>query len=151
MLSDPVGNEFQVIVRKFDGKAYFTTGWREMGHYYSLYGGGIIRLVYVRSNLFFIKVKDRFGDEVQYPTPPKIFRLAHEPVPNDSFDFLLGERYLRELARVPILCHAIYKTLTRADVVTGKLVCASSFVIYFFYLYFVFTLFSFGIVPLLMY
>lgn len=125
MLSDPVGNEFQVIVRKFDGKAYFTTGWREMGLYYCLYGGGIIRLVYVRSNKFFIKAKDRFGHEVQYPTPPKIFRLGHQPAPNDSFDFLIGERFLQQLARVPILCHAIYKTLTRADVLTGKLVCAS--------------------------
>lgn len=123
MLCDPVGNEFQIIVRKFDGQAYFTTGSHEMGLYYRLHGGGIVRVVYARNNKCFIKVKDKSGDEVQYPTPPKIFILGHQPVANDAFDFLIGEQYLRQLDRVPTLFHTLYKRLTRDDVFTGKLVC----------------------------
>lgn len=127
MLCDPVGNEFQVIVRKFDGNAYFTTGWRDMGLFYCLHEGGVVRLVYVRNDKCFIKVKDRFGDEVDYPTPPRIFRLGREPVPNSGFASFLGEQFLRQLARVPTIYYTLYKTLTFNDVHSGKLVCSLHF------------------------
>lgn len=59
MLCDPAGNESQIIVKKVNGHPYLSTGWNDMGFRYLLHGGGLIRLVYVRKDRFFIKVKDR--------------------------------------------------------------------------------------------
>lgn len=121
MLGDPVGNEFQQFVCKENGTPYFSSGWNEMGLHYCLHGGGIIRLVYVRKDRMFIKVKDRFGNEVAYPTPPRIFKLGQPAIPNINAD--LGDRYLRSLSRVPALYHTLSKRLTELDINSGHLVC----------------------------
>lgn len=68
-----------------------------------------------------IKVKNRFGKEVLYPTPPHIFKLGHPPIPNNNVD--PGDKFLRSLSRVPTLYHTLSKRLTVADVNSRELVC----------------------------
>lgn len=57
ILSDPVGNMFQLVVQKKKNEAYFVQGWNALGKFYGLHLGGWIRLVFVRSDRFLMTIK----------------------------------------------------------------------------------------------
>lgn len=130
-LCDPVGNEHQVIVKKVNARVYFGSGWNQMGSLYPQNGRGTVRLVYIRPNKFFIKVKDRFGKEVKYPTPPCIFKPTQDPVQRLTID--AGDKYLSTISKVPTVYHKLGKHLTADDARGEKLVCFFLFMILVFF------------------
>lgn len=117
-----MGNLFHVRIQKINGQAVFVQGWKEIGNYYGLKLGGWARLVYVRSDRFLINMRDRLDQEVIYPTPKKVLWLGETPKLLKS---LIGDcepSHMATLCQKPDLFHVLEKTLTLADLITGRLV-----------------------------
>lgn len=103
---DPAGNMFQVVVAKTLNKAYFTQGWNAVGKFYGLYLGGWVRLVFARSDLFLIQLRDRLDHQVFYPPPPRIVVVNH----------------YANLCKKPDIFYVFEKNLTHTDVNSDFLV-----------------------------
>lgn len=141
LLCDPKGNMFQVLVQKREGEAYFGQGWNEVGKFYGLELGGWARLIYARSDRFLIKLKDRLDLEVDYPSPPTITWLGDTPQKLAACTGDIATCQFVTICQKPDLFHVLEKTLTVADIYSGRLVCVHFyFVWYIFGNYYVFYL-----------
>lgn len=81
-----MGNKFKIILRKRLQHVYITFGWIQLGQFYRLRQGGVVRLVYVGGARFQIKIKERFGAPVEYPTPPRLLSIDNEPQPTTTYE-----------------------------------------------------------------
>jgi hypothetical protein len=83
VLNDPAYNEIEVLVEKIGDSVCFSQGWLELNGMYDLKYGGSVTLVNVQPSRFVIQVKDRYGEEINYPhhVPPMSLRLNHDLFP----------------------------------------------------------------------
>jgi len=124
-LNDPCYNEIEVVVEKLNGRFCFTHRWSELISLYNLKYGGAITLINVMPSRFVIQVKDRYGEEIPYPTktPPLCLKLNR-----DMFPEQMGSESLLNICHMPY-SHEVgnfrwsyAKFLTKEDVVSGTLV-----------------------------
>lgn len=82
-LVDPKNNQFEVLVERNNQGIYLTKGWHALRDFYKLNLGAWITIVWMGNGRFDIRVKNRFGKRVRYPTftPPMEFRVEHNPAP----------------------------------------------------------------------
>ena len=90
VLNDPGYNEIEVFVEKIYSHFCFSHGWPELNGLYNLKHGVAVTLVNVQANRFVIQVKDRYGEEINYPktNPPMSLRLNR-----DLFSSTLGSLF----------------------------------------------------------
>jgi hypothetical protein len=60
-LTDPLGNQFEVLVEKINGNVYLTWGWSALKDFYNICVGAWVILRYTGLGQFGIILKDRFG------------------------------------------------------------------------------------------
>jgi hypothetical protein len=80
VLNDPAYNEIEVLIEKVYDRFCFSHGWPELNGLYNLKHGAAVNLVYVQANRFVIQVKDRYEEEINYPShnPPMSLRLNRD-------------------------------------------------------------------------
>jgi hypothetical protein len=80
---DPNNNLFKVLVERNNQGIYLTRGWHAMRDFYKLHLGAWITIVWMGNGRFDIRVKNRFGKRVRYPTftPPMEFKVERSAVP----------------------------------------------------------------------
>jgi len=66
-LNDPAYNRIEVIVEKKGDQLCFSHGWMELNKLYDLKYGAAVTLINVKPSRFVIQIKDRFGEEIEYP------------------------------------------------------------------------------------
>lgn len=89
-LVDSKNNEFEVLVERFNGNIYLTTGWHALKDFYGVCLGSWVTMVFVGMDKYVIHLKDRFRRNMSIPrfTPPMIFKLEKQVVPFNNFDVL---------------------------------------------------------------
>jgi len=89
-LVDSKNNEFEVLVERFNGNIYLTTGWHALKDFYDVCLGFWMTMVFVSMDKFVIHLKDRFRRNMSIPrfTPLMIFKLEKQVVPFNNFDVL---------------------------------------------------------------
>jgi hypothetical protein len=60
-LTDPLGNQFEVLVEKINGNVYLTWRWSALKDFYNICVGAWVILRYTGLGQFGIILKDRFG------------------------------------------------------------------------------------------
>jgi len=125
VLNDPCYNEIEVVVEKLNGRFCFTHRWSELNSLYNLKYGGAITLINVMPSRFVIQVKDRYGEEIPYPTTTPPLCLKLNP---DMFPEQMGSESLLNICHMPY-SHEVgnfrwsyAKFLIKEDVVSGTLV-----------------------------
>jgi hypothetical protein len=89
-LTDPLGNQFEVLVEKINGHVYLMWGWKALKDFYNICLGAWIILRYTGMGQFGIVLKDRFGILIDPPTfvPPMKFKLDLSRVTPEFVDDL---------------------------------------------------------------
>lgn len=123
VLTDPVGNEFDVVIIKQYGKVVLT-GCLRIGKFYGLHLGDDFRMVYLGMGKFIMQVFNNYGDEVVYPplitnlpvVPAGVNRVGNATDNAGGPSCLVGEDELDY--------YMLYGTkLTQQDMVKSHLVC----------------------------
>jgi len=80
---DPKNNRFEVLVERNNQGIYLTKGWHAIRDFYKIGLGSWITIVFMGNGKFDIRIKNRFGKRIRYPTftPPMEFRVEHNVVP----------------------------------------------------------------------
>jgi hypothetical protein len=93
VFNDPAYNEIEVLVEKKNDSVCFTHGWIELSGLYNLKHGGAVTLVNVEASRFVIQVKDRYGEEINYPrhVPPMSFKLNRDLFPVSAGSLLTSK------------------------------------------------------------
>lgn len=68
MLVNPNYNELEVLVQRNNGGIFLTKGWRALRDFYNVSLGAWVTVVLVGNGKFKIRIKDRFGKSIRYPT-----------------------------------------------------------------------------------
>lgn len=68
MLRDPQNNEIEVHVEKQQNKIYLRDGWYGLKDFYRISLGAWVDITYESPRLFKMTVRNRFGEEIIYPT-----------------------------------------------------------------------------------
>lgn len=122
LLCDPIGNMFEVMIDKRNGQVFFGQGWNGVGKFYGLYLGGWARIVFVRTDLFVNKLRDRLDREVIYPIPTMICWLGETPKNISHVGNYVVLNNFANVCQKPGFFHILEKTLTYGDVYSGRLV-----------------------------
>ena len=87
---DSKNNVFEVLVERFNGNIYLTTGWHALKDFCGVCLGSWVTMVFVGMDKFGIRLKDRFRRNMSIPrfTPPMIFKLEKQVVPFNNFHVL---------------------------------------------------------------
>jgi hypothetical protein len=86
VLNDPAYNEIEVLIEKVYDRFCFSHVWPKLNGLYNMKHGAVVNLVYVQANRFVIQVKDRYEEEINYPShnPPMSLRLNRDVFSWDS-------------------------------------------------------------------
>lgn len=76
-LTDPKGNQFEVLVDSINGDFFLTKGWKAIRDFYGISLGAWITLIFVGVGHFDMKLTDRFHKIINYPVfdPPMHFLI----------------------------------------------------------------------------
>lgn len=122
---DPAGNRHRVAIDKVEGQIYMTDGWNELGTFYRIMCGGWMKMIYMTTGRFLIRVHHKFGEEVLYPTPPSLKGEDDDEIPTWDHEPEYEEPTLEEM-HLPWgdvdFCHTLVKVITYADVFGEALV-----------------------------
>jgi hypothetical protein len=82
-LVDPKNNHFEILAERNNQGIYLTKSWHALRDFYKLQLGAWITIVWMGNGRFDIRVKNKFGKRVWYPTftPPMEYRVQHNVVP----------------------------------------------------------------------
>lgn len=90
MLFDPQNNEIEVHVEKKLNKIYLRDAWYGLKDFYRISLGGWVDITYESPRLFKMTVRNRFGQEIIYPTQasPIVAKLDRRIVNGGLVHFL---------------------------------------------------------------
>lgn len=82
-LIDPNNNRFEVLVERNNQGIYLTKGWHAIRDFYKVQFGSWITIVFIGNGRFRIRIKNRWGKTIQYPSfgVPMDFRVHRTAVP----------------------------------------------------------------------
>jgi hypothetical protein len=124
-LTDPKGNQFEVLVDAINGNFFLTKGWKAIRDFYGLSLGAWVKLIFVGGGRFDMKLTDRFHKTITYPVfdPPMNFLIDKTNV-QPTFNPHLQPRtsllcYSHNISNMTI---SFEKKLSHHDVRKGDLV-----------------------------
>jgi hypothetical protein len=119
-LIDPKNNRFEVLVERNNQRIYLTKGWHAIRDFYKVQFGSWITIVFKGNSMFNIRVKNRFGKRIQYPTlePPMDFRV-HRIVVSVTPNWVVPRPFVHDVFNFQLT----YEKISRLhDVIVGYLV-----------------------------
>lgn len=112
-LVDTNNNHFEVLVERNSQGIYLTNDWHAMRDFYKIQFDSWITIVFMGNGRFNIRIKNRWGKRIRYPTftPPMKFRVERNAV-QVTPDWFVPRPFMNDELNFQLMLHlTLYWTL----------------------------------------